>query len=227
MRLINKAIHRRWRRDLSSYLDGRLEPPRREALERHLAACQFCQEELAALRGVVALLHRVPHVEAPRSFALSQAPSAVLRWPVLYARPLRYATAVAATLLVAVVAGDLVTARPSALGPASPGVAETQRKEGSEELQGTPAAATAAPLAAGQDLAQATPSPQPLPFAAAGKALETTDASVPPSTLQGEPGTLHNWFRWAELALGAILAALVIVATVQWWLGRGTRARLK
>lgn len=223
MRLLNRAIHLRWRRHLSAYVDGRLEPPRRAALERHLAVCLFCQEELAALRGVVALLRRVPQVEAPRSFALSQAPSVTVQWPALYVSPLRYATAVAAMLLLAVVLGDLVTGRSPALVPASPGVAETQGKEGPAGLQGPPVAATDAPLAAGQDTTQTTPTPQPLPFMATGKALETTEAEVTSSAAQGGYGTLHNRLRWVELGLGGILAVLASVVTVQWWLGRRRR----
>ncbi|MFH1140392.1 MAG: zf-HC2 domain-containing protein [Chloroflexota bacterium] len=223
MRLLKEAGHRRWRRDLSAYVDGHLEPPRRDALEIHLARCTFCQEELVALRGVVALLRRVPQVEAPRSFALAQAPSVGLRWPVLYGSSLRYATAVAAMLLLAVAVGDLVTGRPPALAPASPGVAETQSKEGPKELTNTRAEATAAPLAAGQDTIQATPTPQALPFMAAEKAQETVGAGAPSLATPGESETLHNWFRWGEIALGAVLAALVTVISVQWWLGRSRR----
>ncbi|MDO8751394.1 MAG: zf-HC2 domain-containing protein [Dehalococcoidia bacterium] len=223
MRFLKNMTHRRWRRDLSAYVDGHLEPPRREALDKHLAVCLLCQEEMAALRRMVALLHQVPQVEAPRSFALAQAPYAGLRWPVLYGNSLRYATAVAAMLLVAVVAGDLATGHTTALSPASPGVAETQSKEGPKGLADSNTTATAAPLVTGQDTTQATPSPQPLPFAASEKALETRDAAAAPSAAPGEPVTLHNWLRWAELGLGGILAALVSVVSVQWWLGRMRR----
>ena len=208
MRLLKEAGHRRWRRDLSAYVDGHLEPPRREALDKHLAVCLLCQEEMAALRRMVALLHQVPQVESPRSFALLQAPSAGLRWPLAYGRPIQYATAVVAMVFLAVVAGDLATGHTTALSPASPGVA------------GTTAAPAAGTL---QDLTQATPSPQPMPFAASEKAQATVEGGVPPATTPSEPKTLHNWFRRGELALGAVLAALVSVVSVQWWLGHRRR----
>ncbi len=223
MRFLKDVTHRRWRRDLSPFIDGQMELSRREALERHLATCAFCQEELASLRQVVALLRRVPQVEASRSFALTQAPSVRLRWPVMYGSSIRYATAVAAMLLLAVVVADLVTGRPAALAPASPGPANVQLDKGSEESEGTRAAATAAPLAGSQDIAQATPTPQPLPLAASEKAQDTGEAEVSPAITPSKSGTLHNWLRWGEIAIGALLAVLVSVVSVQWWLGRRQR----
>ena len=224
MRFLKEAGHRRWRQDLSSYLDGRLDTSRRYALERHLAGCAYCQEELASLRRVVALLHRVPQVEAPRSFTLAKAPSATLRWPLVYGRSLQYATAVAAMLLLAVVVGDLATSRSTAVSPANQGTATSIQGKagplGPREPEAThTAAATAAPLAGGQDLAQATPTQQLRPFAASEKAQET-DTAVPLSTTPNSPGTLHNWFRWGKIATGALLAALVSMVSVHSWLGR-------
>ncbi len=223
MRFLKDVTHRRWRRDLSPFIDGQLELSRREALERHLATCAFCQKELASLRQVVALLRRVPQVEASRSFALTQAPSVRLRWPVMYGSSIRYATAVAAMLLLAVVMADLVTGRPTALAPAGPGPANVQLNDGSEESEGTRAAATAAPLAGSQDIGQTTPTPQPLPSAASEKAQFTGVAETPPTTTPNNSETLHNWLKWGEIAIGALLAMLVSVVSVQWWLRRRQR----
>ena len=224
MRLLKEIGHRRWRRDLSAYVDGHLEPPRHEALERHLATCARCQEEITALRRVVALLGRVPQVEAPRSFALAQAPSASRRWPaLLYGSSLRYATAAAAMLLLAVVVGDLATVSTTAIVPTEPGIAETQSEEGPQELTDTSAAAPDAPQAGGQSLTTSTPAPPPMPSAASEKSQETVDAGEPPFTTPSGSVILHNWFRWGELALGAVLAVLITVVSIQWWQGRRRR----
>ena len=57
---------------LSAYLDGALTSAERTALERHLAGCAACQEELAGLRHVGALLRALPEPALPRSFALPE-----------------------------------------------------------------------------------------------------------------------------------------------------------
>lgn len=58
------------RERLSAYLDGELAPGDAAALERHLAECAECRDELAGLRNVRALLRALPQPELPRSFAL-------------------------------------------------------------------------------------------------------------------------------------------------------------
>ncbi len=58
------------RERLSAYLDGELAPADAAALERHLAACAECRDELAGLREVRALLRALPAPRLPRSFAL-------------------------------------------------------------------------------------------------------------------------------------------------------------
>jgi len=90
---------------LSCYIDGRLSREEREELERHLAACERCREELQSLRWTVGLLHALPMVRVPRSFAIPR-PSArgtgvALFW-------LRTATALAAALLLIVISADLL-----------------------------------------------------------------------------------------------------------------------
>lgn len=61
------------RERLSAYLDGELAPDDAAALERHLAACAECRDELAALREVRTLLRALPSPALPRSFALPAA----------------------------------------------------------------------------------------------------------------------------------------------------------
>ena len=200
MKFLRKVIHQRWRRDLSPYLDGRLGPRRQVALERHLAGCILCQEELAGLRNVIAMLRQVPQVEVPRSFALSQRPSVELPRRTWYFRPVQYATAVAAVLLVAVMVGDLATGRPAGPLPTEPGVADTMTAPATE----------------------ATAPPQPLSLAGAEKALEQKRVESPPVSPE-EGVTLHTWLRGMELGLGGLMVVLVSIVAFQWW--RGHRRR--
>lgn len=94
---------------LSEYIDKRLNDAQRQAVERHLETCAACSQELASLRMTVQLLHEVPAVPVPRSFAVRRpetervgAPAAQrLRW-------LRPATAVAVFVLAMVLAVDLL-----------------------------------------------------------------------------------------------------------------------
>jgi hypothetical protein len=51
------------RSELGVYLLGAIEPLHRAKLDLHLGACQPCREELAALAGLPALLHRVPDAQ--------------------------------------------------------------------------------------------------------------------------------------------------------------------
>jgi hypothetical protein len=62
--------HERLTESLSAYLDGALARADRDALERHLATCETCREELAELQRVRALLRALPEPALPRSFAL-------------------------------------------------------------------------------------------------------------------------------------------------------------
>ncbi len=50
---------------LSPYIDGRVSVEERERIGRHLETCAACRVDLAALQGVVGLLHSVPPVTAP------------------------------------------------------------------------------------------------------------------------------------------------------------------
>ena len=63
--------HRRFRNDLSAYIDGELPPGRSEALEAHVAACDACRTELDGLRATVAAIESLPEVAPRRSFALT------------------------------------------------------------------------------------------------------------------------------------------------------------
>lgn len=56
-------------RQLSALIDGALEGKRLEQLERHIAQCPLCQEELARFRKVEELLREVPPIPVPQGLA--------------------------------------------------------------------------------------------------------------------------------------------------------------
>jgi len=135
--------HRRFRRDLSAYLDGVLPQRARRRLEAHLDSCQACHQELTELRSTVEALGSLPMAEVPRSFALAAAPVAEVR-----PRPtakrlefgLRLATATAAFALTLVLIGDFA---------GLPGGGDREEMRGGllSAAQETPAAMEAAPAA--------------------------------------------------------------------------------
>ncbi|MDQ3693709.1 MAG: zf-HC2 domain-containing protein [Chloroflexota bacterium] len=109
----------------SAYLDHQLPPAEMAAARAHLATCPACRRELAELRATVALVRGLPHYAPRRGFQLGPAHARRAHgrgrygadWfarlvPALPA--LRIATVAVAVLLVAVIAGDLVTSRDAA-----------------------------------------------------------------------------------------------------------------
>ena len=98
----------RTRSKLSEYLDDCLTPQEWRNLEQHLEECEACRQEFKLLRATVNLLHQVPQVPVPRSFALVEAdlqrrkPSPL----VLHFRWLQVATAVAVALLAFLIVVD-------------------------------------------------------------------------------------------------------------------------
>ena len=93
---------------LSTWLDRQVEPTEAEPLERHLAECGACRDELAELGAVRNLLRSLPDVPPPRSFALAP--------PVESARFSRFlpwtrgAAAIAAAVFVVFLSLDLLGA---------------------------------------------------------------------------------------------------------------------
>ncbi|HEU4759564.1 MAG TPA: zf-HC2 domain-containing protein [Dehalococcoidia bacterium] len=105
--------HRRYRQQLSPYIDGRLLPPESRALESHLEGCLACRSELQDLRATVSALRDLPLANVPRSFALTSqqaaAPPPRPSLPVATAIGLgmRLATAGLAVALAALLVVDL------------------------------------------------------------------------------------------------------------------------
>lgn len=116
---MNTSDHTRWSDDLAAYALGALEREEAAALERHLADCERCQEELRWLEPAVQVLpESVERQEPPRQlreslmaevradarrFEASPAPSPSRRWLLKPAVGLAIVA-----LLVAGVAGYLV-----------------------------------------------------------------------------------------------------------------------
>jgi anti-sigma factor RsiW len=122
----NVVTHSDWelqRERLSAYLDGEFPDAERAALETHLATCEQCQGELAALRQTRALLRALPSPALPRAFTLpaQPAPAERRRLPPVWTRPVQALGGVAAMiglgLLVATTLPHM--AQPGAAGAAT------------------------------------------------------------------------------------------------------------
>ena len=109
-RSTNGHEHRFSQENLSAYIDQQLTASDRARVERHLQACEACQQELAALRRTIALVSQAPRVHAPRSFALPRTMQPVQarqrRWEGLFAVA-RTAAVVASALMLVFFAGDM------------------------------------------------------------------------------------------------------------------------
>lgn len=141
--------HRRFRDQLSAYIDGALDPPAAARLEAHLAQCAPCRVELEQLRATVAALRELPEAEAPRSFALSPERAAVRR-PAVPAAPLAFGARIAAAGVAVALAAVLVVDLGDLGGDGAPEetppsgmIAERQADEG--EMEAGDAAPAAVP----------------------------------------------------------------------------------
>ncbi len=100
--------HRRFRHQLSAYIDGELDAPAAGRLEGHLAECERCRVEMEQLRATVAGLRELPGVEPPRSFTLSPERVAAPRPRLPATPPLAFGARIAAAGLAAALAAVLV-----------------------------------------------------------------------------------------------------------------------
>jgi hypothetical protein len=167
-----KSEHKRVAEMLSAYLDGELSPKEQSRVEKHLAQCADCAQNLRTLRQTVALLGHLPPVAVPRSFAIRPQ---VARRPSFF-QPrrtyvyLRAATALATVLFAVVLAGDVfLTGLAPSLAPARvPEVVEREvlvEKAVAEtvvvEKEVVVEARTEAPVVESESAYAATPSPAP------------------------------------------------------------------
>jgi hypothetical protein len=205
-----KSEHQRVAEMLSAYLDGELSSEEQARVEKHLAQCADCAQNLHTLRQTVALLGQLSPVAVPRSFAIR--PQVARRPGFFQTRRayvyLRAATALATVLLVVVLAGDvfLTGLAPS---PAPAGVPEVIEREVLVEKavvetvvvekEVAVEALTEAPVVESESAYAATPSPAPTgdegelmlapkPLSIPGKGARGMEAtSTPPAVEQEAP----------------------------------------
>ena len=208
-----KNRHGRWQEGLSAYLDAQLEPSEQRKLERHLASCTSCQEELESLRATVALLQRVPQVAVPRSFRLIEEPMPIgVPWTIRYTVPLRYAASAAGLLFLVVAVGDLMTSDGGLTSPVSP----------SQELD------TATPPPAGAPVTEAATqdieAPSALSAVSEGEVLPEAARAAPSKAAtepeQGERTLFSRTLGWLAVAFGALFVVLAVPVSLQWWFRR-------
>ena len=200
------GVHRRFRKNLSPYIDGELEANAVERLEAHLAACEDCRLELRQLRATAAALHDLPEVQVTRSFVLSPERAAVRRRPLTgAAAPLalgmRLAAAGVAVALAAVLVVDIggltgddqagTTAPQATSGRNGEYLAPTDSVAPNSEGAGTPPAGEAS---GGDRGAVSTPT--------------QTSEVQPPNETGGGDGI--DALAAAEIALGVTLGLLVL-----------------
>ncbi len=103
--------HRFCASNLSAYSDDALSVRDKLQVERHLAECVLCQQDLATLRQTRALLRRTPMRPVPRSFtlpAVAQPEQARYRRWTATQSFLRVATAAITLMLVLLISGDVL-----------------------------------------------------------------------------------------------------------------------
>lgn len=171
---------------LSPYFDRRLGAREQAQVEAHLARCVACRAELESLRATIELLHNLSSVPVPHSFALREAPQprGATGWTILVS-PLRYATAVATVLLLALFLGDVLGWLPPAMPPTAELPVPTSA---APALPTAPSVPTAAPVPAAPappaPTAVSTPPPR-VPMMAAARAA-ATPTPVAPQVLEKE-----------------------------------------
>ncbi len=229
LEVLGRFRHRRFRRDLSAYVDDMLSERARRRLEAHLDSCEACRQELAELRVTVEALGSLPMAEAPRSFTLAAAPVAEVR-PRPAARRLefglRLATATAAFALAMVMIGDFAGL------PGGGEEEEEVRGELFSAAQGTPAAMEAAPVgtpepsvpgitetyreepAVGADVSEEEPAEKEALEGAEVEEEADAGAAEAQAVAEEEEGgglSREEAVRWLEIGLGAGVGVLVVV----------------
>jgi hypothetical protein len=192
---------------LSSLLDDRLEAAERARVERHLAECSACSQQLADLRTTLRLLRELPEVEPPRDFLLAETARQLrLRSPQSGPLALRVAPwtrvlgSVAAGFFVVLVGVDLLgvyrqpaapftypldgfqpeTAAPRAAAPAEkPAVKAAPKPAEAPRAAPAEAAKPAAPAGVSAD-APAAAAPAPAPAASPAAASPRPERATEP-----------------------------------------------
>ena len=171
-RLFGRAEQRRHEL-LSAYVDGEVSAEEAREVEDLLETSEEARRELAELQATVDLVRGLPELEPPRSFALDAAPEKrwTMWWPSV--RMTGLATSVAAMLLVALVAGDML----DVLEQAQFGADESEYASDESAF-----GAAAAPVSAAQESEAVTAMDAPAstePEAAPMQSADAEDEPVP------------------------------------------------
>jgi hypothetical protein len=207
------STHRRFRDQLSAYIDGELEGAAAERLEKHLAGCEGCRLELVQLRATVAALHDLPEVQAPRSFALSAERAAGRRPQTRAAAPLALGVRLAAAGVAVALAAVFVVDLGGLAGDNEAGTTAPQAASDRNAEYAAPDDGAAAPNAEGAPTPATTDEANPPEGATDGA---SQNVSVPPA----EGGDGIDALTAAEIGLAAALALLVLGGGVLAYAGR-------
>lgn len=217
---------------LSAYVDGRLPPVEAAALQRRLERDSQLRGALEDLRRTVSLLHSLPKVPVPRSFALT--PDMIGRPAVRWYPVLQLGTALAGLAFVVVVGFDALAQNQRSLaarvlsGEAEAPAAESETGGvslfGAEAATGTPLGTTApaadmltlqatpealAPMAAAPTSCPSCPREAAGTAAAGAQKAYPTPTSVP---LAPEEGPVVDESRPVQPGISAVRAVEILLA---------------
>jgi hypothetical protein len=220
--------HRRLRDQLSAYIDGELTAAGTEALERHLAVCSDCQQELEEFRATVLALRELPQEELPRSFTLRPeqvarpTPQRAASAPPVLAFGMRLTSAALAFALAAVLVVDLGGLRGSgddSVPPAGAPVEMAAPQPGGEVLSEGAGRAGDTEMAEDAGLA-AIAEETPLTGDEAAPPPAPADQTEAEALGLGEPDGGLDPLRAAEFAIAAALAVLLVGSLTLAYAGR-------
>ncbi|MCL5075545.1 MAG: zf-HC2 domain-containing protein [Chloroflexi bacterium] len=198
---------------LSAYLDGELEQDESDLVQAHLVVCSACAEELRTLQETVHLLHKLPKLTVPRSFAITAPPPRTARLLLLQ----RATATVAALLLILAMAGLLLgqVAIPSLSKPAA--TPEVVGEARVKHLESAPVP----PPKVEKPLTPAGAGPEGLAL----RAGEATPSPGEPTPSPGTWGEVRTEGYWLSGAIQVLLLLLLILSTATFIVWRREKSR--
>jgi len=209
---------------ISAFLVGAIDDPAIGAtVSGHLETCPACREQVAQLQAITKLLAELPAPPLPRSFTLTREELDRLQprpWYLRYQPVCRWASAIAAALLVVLLGLDLLVFGPTAVEiPGAAGV----RQATPEPIAEAPAAAmnapqertaaaepTAAPALASTPVGKEVPTDESMSIMATTPEADQAAAAPNAAPATGGASTTVS----TVLRLGASLAGIVFVISV-------------
>ena len=179
----------------------------------------------------------MPQLPVPRSFRLTEAPlPRTLPWTVRYVAPLRYATAAAAVLFLAIALGDVLLPPNGVIEPALAPVERQATTPSPAPITApalsAPAAAPDAPDSAAVPVPEAATQEMEAPSAFSADAEEEASPEaavaaeeVPAELPEQDRSVLSRTLDWLVVATGALFVGMAVLVFLQWQAAR--RADLK